>query len=466
MSERRPNIILIMSDQQRADTLGLDGNDHMVTPNLDKLVDEGAIFRQCFAQGACCTTTRASAFSGKYPHELDLLANVPWDGRDNWVELLQQAGYQTASIGKMHLQPLRASCGFEYRFVCENKTHLFAPDNEPDDWVKHLAENGLQRPLDYRANTLNLQERLGDTEFPLDEDLHGDVFIGNNAVEWIRRCEDGRPLFLHIGFTGPENPYDSPQRYKDMYLDRHIPPPKSKLGELYEKPPEQRRQMLELEMRIGGDTFRGSRTDAEGLRRMRAAYFAGVTLIDEYIGKILHALETQGLLDDAIVIYCSDHGDAIGDNELMHNWFMYDSVTRVPLLLWGPKYFAPVQYDCLVELFDIAPTILGLASLPVRPEIHARSLLPVLEGEKSFAPKEHVFCEEKHMVMVRSEEWKLVYYHGKNYGELYDLLSDPNESNNLFNDPSCRPHKAKLVEAMEDWYARTGGPAESLLRYI
>ena len=478
MSAKRPNIILIIPDQQRFDTIAAAGYEYMITPNLDRLAGEGVIMDQCFTQGACCMPARAAFFAGKYAHQLDILTNVErWDGQDNWVKQLSTAGYQTASIGKMHTKPWRSPCGFEYRFVCENKNEPFPPGVEPDEWVKYLASKGLERPLDYPQTMDDFFDRMGDVDFPLDTEHHEDMFIARKTVEWIEQRQDDRPLFLHVGFAGPHDPYDAPKQYKDMYRDRDIPSPHAVPGERQNKPPEQNAAMAAYETEATESTIRLSHATPDRLRRLRSAYYAGITLIDEQIGKIIETLDARGLLEDSVIIFCSDHGCAMGDNEMVHKWFMYDSMTRVPMLLWGPKYFPNGRFNALVELFDVAPTILELAGAEVPDDLEARSFLPLLKGDQSstpsapsspsspFAPRECVFCEEKHIVMARTSDWKLVYYNGKDYGELYDLAADPHESTNLWDSPDHQQQKDKLIATMEDWYARTGGRCETLEDY-
>lgn len=464
MAVSKPNIIFIMTDQQRADTIAAAGYDHMITPNLDRLAEQGVIFHRCFTQGACCVPARASVFSGKYAHKHGLLTNKPWSGQDNWVELLAGSGYQTVNIGKMHLHPFDAPCGFEHRFVCENKNQPYR-QGWVDQWVKFLSSKGYERPLDYHNTMPDFYDRLCDVDFPLPEDYHEDVFIGTSTVEWIRQRSDDRPLFLFVGFAGPHDPFDAPQRYKDMYDGRDIPPPHIAPGELAAKPPEQKHYMDEYETAEHCIAIRRSHFTPERLRGMRVANFAGVTLIDEWVGNILDALDAKGLLENSIVIFTSDHGDALGDNDMVYKWFMYDSMTRVPMLVWGPKHFEPARRQSLVELFDVGPTILDLASVTVPGHIQARSFCPLLTGEGEYPQKQHVFCEEKNMVMVRSDKWKLVHYHGRPYGELYDLIGDPDESKNLFNSADHQDVKQDLIAVMNDWYAATGGKSDGLANY-
>ncbi len=466
--QKRPNIILIVPDQQRADTFGFTGNDHMITPNFDKLGREGVWIENCFTQGGCCMPARAAMFCGKYAHQLDILTNVShWDGEGNWVECLRQAGYQTASFGGMHLKPWLSPCGFESRVVCENKNEPYPPDQiHVDAWIKYLADHGLERPLDYPTSMPDFYDRLGDVDFPLEEKFHEDVFLGQTVVDWLDERDDDRPLFLHVGWAGPHDPYDPPQRYKDMYAGRDIPQPNAVAGELQTKPPEQQKFMEAFETQESESTIRMSHATPERIAGMRTAYYAGVTLIDEWVGKILDRLDAKGLLEDAIVIVLSDHGDALGDNEMIYKWFMYDSITRVPMLVWGPKYFEKARPTQMVELFDIGPTILDMAGLEAPADYQCESFLGMLKGDASFTGKEYSFCEEKHIVMVRGHDWKLVYYNGCDHGELYDLVNDPGEHANLWDDPGCQDRKAKMIQAMEDWYARTGGRSASLQRMI
>jgi arylsulfatase len=462
----RPNIIFILPDQQRADTLCCAGHEHMITPNLDKLGNEGVIFNRCFTQGACCVPARASLFTGLYAHQHGRLTNATWSGEWNWVENLAKSGYQTASIGGMHLKPWRTPCGFEYRFVVENKNEPYPPGVEPDEWVKYLQSQGLERPLDYPRSMPDFFDRMGDMDFPLEEKHHVDHFLGRKALDWIDKRDDDRPLFLHVGFSGPHDPYDAPERYKAMYADRNVPLPHAVDGELDNKPPEQRQAMAKHETMVATEsTIRMSHATPERLRRMRESYLGGVTLIDEYVGKIVEALDAKGMLENTIIIFASDHGDALGDNNMVYKWFMYDSITRVPLVVWGPKYFGPGRVDELVELFDLGPTILELAGAQTPEHNEARSLTGALKAGK-FAGKDYVFCEEKNMVMVRGRQWKLVYYNGRDHGELYDLANDPHESKNLFDNPAHADRKAELIGVLEDWYKRTGGRSKTLRHYM
>ncbi len=466
MASRPPNVIMIVTDQQRADTIAAAGHPHMFTPHLDGLAREGHVFSQCFSPGACCVPARAALYSGKYPHQQNLLSNTDWNGEDNWVRNFAAAGYQTVGIGKMHLHPWRAPCGFETRFLCENKNQPFKPGEEPDEWVKFLAAKGHERPLDYHRTMPDFLERFGDVEFPFPEEWHEDAFIGAETVKFLEQRDDTRPLFLNIGFAGPHDPFDAPRRCKDLYKDRPLPPAHALPDELAAKPSEQADMMRRHEEGDNCIRIRLSKAGPEGVQRLRAAYYAGVTFIDEWVGRILEALERRGLLENSIVVFTSDHGDALGDNGMIFKWFMYDAMLRVPLLVWSPGRVAAGRTEALVELLDVGPTLLELAGLVVPWGMPAMSLAPALNGVAGFNGKPFVYCEEKHLAMVRSAEWKLVHYHGRPYGELYDLRHDPHEHRNMYDAAEAAGVKAGLYRELEAWYARTGGRPACLQRYL
>jgi arylsulfatase A-like enzyme len=183
-------------------------------------------------------------------------------------------------------------------------------------------------------------------------------------------------------------------------------------------------------------------------------------MIDEKIGELLQSLEKQGYLDNAVVFFASDHGDCMGDHGLIQKWSMYDCVTRTPLIAWSPTHIqGGRREDGLCQLFDLAPTILDLAGVPVPESFEARTLLPALRNEE-WTPRRHVFCEQagdvnltgtEFITMVRSRRFKLVHYKGESYGQLFDLEEDPGEVRDLWSSPAHQPVKQELLDTLRDW---------------
>ena len=459
-----PNIILIITDQQRFDTIRSLGFDYMETPNLDRLVSEGVAFTQCHITAPSCAPSRASLFTGFYPHTTGILKNADtW--RHSWVESLNAAGYHCVNIGKMHTFPYETPLGFHERYVVENKDRYLEGRYYFDEWDKAMRARGLvkqQREL-YRQRG-DYHERLGAFEWELPEDIHSDVFVGNMACWWLNSYPTTQPLFLQIGFPGPHPPYDPIPRYAEPYLDKELPLPNVTADELASQPPPFA-TMRQHNTEVDHDSVvHQLNPTPEQQHRQRAYYFANVTMIDEQIGLILEALESQGYLDNAIVVFTSDHGDCLGDHGHSQKWTMYDIITRMPLIVWAPGRFkGGRQLDGLCQQMDIAPALLEMAGIPVPEDMEADSLLPALLGD-NWSGRRHVFAEHcrdgilqdtEYMSMVRSQDWKLVHFLGESFGQLFHLAEDPSEVNNLWDSPAASQKKQELLHTLLEWRIRS-----------
>lgn len=464
MTDPRPNIIFIITDQQRYDTIRALGYDYMDTPHLDRLAGEGVVFTDCHVTAASCAPARASLFKGYYPHTTGILKNADmW--RRSWIELLNGAGYHCTNIGKMHTWPFETELGFDERYVVENKDRYLEGRYYFDEWDKALRFRGLvkqQREL-YRRLP-DYRQRLGAFEWELPEDAHPDMFVGDMAVWWINSFPKTEPLFLQIGFPGPHPPYDPIPRYAEPYLKQDLPLLEVTEEELENQPPpfkELRRHNHEIDH---DSVVLDLNPTQEQRRRQRAYYLANVTMIDEKVGQILAALDRQGYLDNAVVIFTSDHGDCLTDHGHSQKWTMYDLITRVPLVVWSPQRFPggrTVKAPC--QQIDLGPTILELAQVEVPHTLEAISLLDALFGAE-WAGRNYVFAEQakdgiltgcEFMTMVRSPAWKLVHFLDEPYGQLFDLLHDPNELHNLWPDPAAAEMKQELLAVLREWRIRS-----------
>lgn len=464
MSDARPNIILIITDQQRYDTINALGYPYVDTPHLDRLVHEGTAFTQNHVTAASCAPSRASLFTGYYPHTVGVLKNADlW--RHSWVEDLAAAGYHCVNVGKMHTFPYETPLGFHERFVVENKDRYLEGRWFFDRWDMALQAQGLikQQRESYRQRP-DYHERLGAFTWDLPENTHSDVFVGETATWWVDHKPHVEPLFLQVGFPGPHPPYDPTPRYLERYLDRDLPLPAVTPEELEAQPPAQK-ELREHNTRIDHDSIAWTHTPTkEQLHRLRAHYMANMTMIDDQIGQLMAALERQGYLNNAVIIFTSDHGDCLGDHGHIQKWTMYDAITRTPLIVWAPGRFeGGRKLDGLCQQMDIAPVILELAGIEVPTSWEAESLMPALQGE-AWQGREYVFCEHPRdpiltgtewMTMVRDRGWKLVHYVDSPEGELYDLAADPGEHRNLWHDPVCAARKEELLGVLRDWLIRS-----------
>ncbi len=463
----RPNIILIMTDQQRADTINATGSPWMQTPNLDRLVHEGTAFSHCFVNSPVCVAARSSLFMGKFPHGTGIFTNFqPWE--PVWVSSLVDAGYHCASIGKMHINPYDRLGGFHQRFPVENKDRpLFLDEHDRafyDEWDKALKVRRIEKPSRYTRiarNPEGYREAVGCFPWELDEDMHSDMFIGDTALWWLEDRKADSPLFLQIGFPGPHPPYDPIPRYLDRYANADIPLPSVTAEELVRQPQAHaiyRRNIIDFN--FDSVAWRNDVT-AEEILRIRRHYAANVTMIDEKVGQIMEMLQAKGYLEDAIVIFTSDHADALGDHGHIQKWTMYDSVVKVPLVFWSPGRIPAGRIeDRLVQLTDIAPTILDFAGLPTPDDFEAATLLPHLGGKCGAETEDVVYAElgrdhiqsgAEYIVMRRDRDWKLVFYQGEPDGELYDLNTDPGEHHNLWAKPDYAEQRDTMLHEVQNW---------------
>lgn len=461
MSATRPHIILVMTDQQRFDTIKALDAGHMDTPNLDRLVREGVSFDNCFVNAPSCVPSRAALFSGYNPHTSGVLKNGQVWGR-TWVEQLAASGYHCVNVGKMHTIPYDTPAGFHERFVVENKDRFFEGRWYADEWDKSLVHQGVTKPsrAGYRA-LADYQERLGAFDWPLADHQHSDVFVAETAMWWLKTRPKPGALFMQVGFVGPHPPYDPPARYTKAYLEKaDLPVPDVRADEL-DSLPASLKAKREHDVHVDHDAVSWQLDPSpEQLRRLRAHYDGNVTLIDEQLGRLIETLDESGYLENCVLIFMSDHGDNLGEHGLSQKWSMYDAVTRVPAIVWAPGRFAGGRrLKPMCQLFDFGPTILELAGLSPSPDMEAQSLLPALRGE-DWAGRPAVFCEQvgdvamastRLITMIRTESEKAVFFLDAADGQFFDLEADPNEVRNLWNEPAAQPRIAELRRQLLDW---------------
>jgi arylsulfatase len=459
----QPNIILIVTDQERYDTIGALGFDWMQTPNLDRLMNEGVSFDRCYCTAPSCAPSRASFFCADWPHRIGVLRNGHHWQKPSWIETFQDAGYHTINLGKMHTQPVDDHCGFDQRFIVENKdrpTWAAVGGYFYDEWQRYLFQNGVKFPERnwYKAEHPDWAEGCGAYPWPLEEKYHPDQYVGDLADWFIRQWPSGGPMFMEIGFPGPHPPYDPPQRYLDMYEGVDIPIPEVDRAELDGQPLPHASYRREMMTNNHDSVKWHDQPTAEQLRRLRKHYAANMTLIDEQVGRIVQALEDTGMLDNTVIVFTSDHGDNLGDHGHIQKWTFYEEILRVPAIAWAPgRLPAGQRYDGMIEQFDLAAMMLEFAGLDLPDDSPAQSAAGLVDG--TWKGRDAVFAEHgpdalmyeiDYMHMVRTDRWKLVRYKERDYGELYDLASDAGETRNLWDDPACADIKLEMLNRLLD----------------
>ena len=466
----RPNVLLIMPDQHRGDCLSCSGHAVVRTPNIDRIASEGINFTRTYTQSPICVPARAALMVGRYPHQIGILHNKSFlrPETPNLLHCLQDTGYHTAEIGKVHL-----GAGRRIADTRDNIDHLkaFGFDYADEDWGKMAYvsmtspwTDSLKREGLLKAYQDDMKARAGRAVAALpitEKELEGivpkqmwyadpspavmphypDNSIGDRSVAWLKNYSGDRPFFLQVGFMGPHDPYDAPQEYADPYLKaiNRIPLDSLKLPET---PSDDYRRMLDIFTYYSDSDS----LDEEKIRRLRAYYYGNISLIDEKIGEMLAVLEERGWMDNTLIIYTSDHGDHVGHHKLVGKVAMYNPSMHVPLVIRPPKAVEPRTVEDLIELNDVNPTILEAAGAAPLAGSHAASLFPYL-GRTDRRIHDAVFSEVYAFTAVITDRYNYVVERATGRPcSLYDLDEDPLEENNLAADPAAGGIRDRLYE--------------------
>lgn len=473
----KPNVIFLMTDQQRWDALGV-VNPLVKTPNIDGLAKNGIRYEQAVCQAPMCVPSRYSMMLGYYPSQIGVRGNgggVFFEERLPSVplpEIMRQNGYQTAGFGKTHwnhgfLNPEPPTRGFEVRAEGQSrdsaqyeKGAVMMSDVNPEGLAAYYAET-----KDFGGGEENAQGYLGCTSKVPAKD-HRDGFIAQQCLKFLDEGVDpDRPLFLYLSFIKPHAGFNVIKEFEDMYDINDIPD--VPLPEWLEEPNTHinatRQQNPQMQLRYERWREVWKDLSKEERRRTTLRYWANCTWLDNYFGQVLEKLEKLGRLENSLIVFCSDHGDMMGERQHMFSKYcLFESSVRVPLILSGsviPKEKRGTVDDRAAELVDIIPTITNILGAQQNPMLPGLDLL----GDKK---KLGGFCEfyggapnrmyGTPAYMWRKKDWKLILYLpgplteavwkvDQTQGELYNLAEDPHEWNNLYDDHQY----AKIREQMK-----------------
>ncbi|MET3768208.1 arylsulfatase A-like enzyme [Marisediminicola sp. UYEF4] len=453
------NILFLMTDQHRVDTLGAYGNRLAATPVLDELARTGTRFDRWYTPTAICTPARASLLTGQAPFRHKVLANhernvgyledLP-DGQFTFSEALRDKGYNCGLIGKWHIgnHKRAADLGFD------------GPDLpgwhnpvENEDYLAYLSENGLP-PYEISDRVRGVLPNGGPGNL-LAARLHQPVeatfeyYLATRAIELLERYaadaeESGTPFFLELSFYGPHLPYIVPNEYFDMFDPEQIELPKSISEDFVGKPPVQKNYSAHWTF----DTM-----PLAVSRKLIAVYWGYVALIDKQIGRVIEAMERLGLTGDTAVFFTCDHGEFTGSHRLHDKGpAMYEDIYRTPGLLRVPGAPAGIVRTEFVSLMDATATILELAGIDPSLAVDSRSLMPLVRGEE-VDWQEDIVCEfhGHHFPypqrMLRNDRYKLV-VNPDSVNELYDLEIDPDELVNGYEQAGMAEIRASMMRRL------------------
>lgn len=471
----QPNILWICTDRQRSDTLGCTGNPWVTTPNLDALAAQGVVFQQAHAQCSICSPSRASFLTGRYPRTTRLTRNgqtIPADER-LISRLLANAGYVCGHGGKLHLSAgapdltawseIRIDDGYT-----AFDWSLHPPGPPVNAYTAWLSEHNIP----FQRTPVEGSRYI---EVGMPAEWSNPAWTAQRAINFIRCSKDlGRPWFFTCSIEAPHNPFDPPERFLRPYLDRldDLPLPRYVDGELADKPPFQRTDRAGA-WGSGNGYFAYEDMSARDHRMIRAAYWALCDHVDYEVGRIMQSLRETGQLENTLVLFMSDHGEMLGDHGFYFQGpYFYPEMVRVPLIMSWPGHTRSASSQALVELVDIAPTLLDAAGVERYAGMQGKSLWPLLSGTGDVnTHREDVYSEYYQAIPrgyardggawitgLRTPTHALSVVHGRDEGELYDLRDDPGEHRNRWNDPACLATKAQLLKRLCDRMAETVDP--------
>ena len=468
----RPNILWYCADQQRYDTIHALGNSHIHTPCLDSLCEEGTAFTRAYTQCPICTPSRATFLTGRYPntHHVYRNNNEYFPPHEVLVtKLLAEAGYDCALAGRLHLSLARKG---NYERRPDDGYRKFFWSNHPNPDYPYGHDYAIWLEEEKGVDIVELYGALsGQVGAGVPTEYHQTTWCSEMAIRFINEKRDG-PWLMSINPFDPHPPFDPPQEYLDRYDPETLPYPLFRESDI-----ERQKTFRNLDQHtkdainpltssnqynITGTVERGlmgsvppSSYDA---RLAIACYYAQIELIGDQLRRIIDTLDKTGQRENTLIIYMSDHGELLGDHGLIYKGCrFFESLVHVPLIIsWPAKGVKSIRSDALVELVDLAPTLLEAAGLEVPYNMQGKSLLPIITGQKDpDYHKDHVISEyndalanmpdKSHGAMYFDGRYKIIIYEGETFGELFDLESDPGEFVNLWDDPNSSDLKSELI---------------------
>ncbi|OGS18049.1 MAG: sulfatase [Elusimicrobia bacterium RIFOXYA2_FULL_40_6] len=482
MPNKKPNILLITSDQQHWNTLGC-LNKEVKTPNLDKLAKQGVVFTRAYCSNPTCTPARASIITGKYPsqHGAWALGTKLSETEHTVGEDFSKAGYKTALVGKAHFQPTKSTKEFtslESEPIVHNKKfwkefhgpfygfdRVELARNHADEsivgqhYVNWMEKNGCKNWKDYflsPAGKVKNQKH----KWLIPEQYHYDNWIASQTNSLMEEYnKKGENFFLWASFFDPHTKYLVPEPWDTMYDPDKITVPSVFRGEHANNPPHfkltQQRNPDFSKWKESGKTMHGfypHSVEKKVLAKDIAVYYAMVSLMDKYIGKILDRLEELNLAKNTIVVFTSDHGHFFGQHGLTTKGpFHYEDMIKIPFIARYPGHIPAGKRSCAMQsLVDLAPTFLKYSGLDIPREMTGVDQSAVWSGRKNQA-RNHVIVENHHepttihLKTYADKRYKITTYFNQKYGEMFDLKKDPKELNNLWNNKKHARLKTELL---------------------
>ena len=432
---RKPNIIFIMTDDHASHAMSCYGSKINKTPNLDRIAKEGMRFENCFCTNSICAPSRAVILTGKYSHinrKIDNSGQAFDGGQQTFPKLLQQAGYETAMIGKWHLRS--EPTGFDY-------------------WNVLPGQGAYHNPA-----MIEMGERKKYTGYVTD-------IITDHCIDWLKKRSGDKPFCLMYHHKAPHRNWQPDKKHADMYKSIDFPLPETFDDDYSTRSDAARQQEMTIEhhFMVLSDTkvkppegLKGRELKKWKYQRYMEDYLACVASVDDNVGRLLDYLEEAGLAENTAVFYTSDQGFYLGDHGWYDKRFMYEESLRMPLLArWPGAIKAGSVRNEMVLNLDFGPTFLDMAGIGIPADMQGKSFAAILKGKRPRGWRKSMYYHYyeypgwhavKRHYGIRTERYKLIhFYYDIDAWELYDLKEDPNELNNIYENPAY----AKVVKQLK-----------------
>lgn len=454
-----PNVLLFFTDDQRFDTIQALGNNNIHTPNIDRLVKRGTTFTQahipCGTHGAICMPSRAMLHTGRTLFHLqDSGASIPTD-HTMLGEVLQNSGYQTWGAGKWH----NGREAFNRGFADGDEIYF---GGMADHWNVPAYHYDPSGKYDTRLAYIPNPTEFGNNDIAwrdcdhIHSGVHSSEFLCDAAIRFLKQERDDRPFFCYVSLLAPHDPRTMPQRFLDMYPFDEVALPPNFLGA---------HPFDNGSLRIRDELLAEFPRTPEEIRRHNAEYYAMITHLDHELGRVLDALDSEGLSDDTIIVFAGDNGLAVGQHGLMGKQNCYEHSVHVPLIFAGPGVPENHQSDAFVYLLDIFPTLCELLDVAQPASVEGSSLVSAMQKEDEKVRDYLYFAYISSQRAVKSRTHKLIEYGVRDrerQTQLFDLQTDPWETHNLY---GSREHEETVAELRgvlqqyrEDWESGYSGP--------
>ena len=457
--QTRMNVVLIMADQWRGDSLGLAGHPVVETPNLDRLFHDGVVFDQAYSAVPSCIAARAALLTGlsqRNHGRVGYKDRVKWDYKETLPGLLAAAGYHTHCVGKMHVSPARNLMGFHS--VDLHDGYLHTERCNPYDYG--LADDYLPWLRENCGNDVDITDAgvgcngYSVSPWPYEERYHPTNWVTSKSIDFLRRRDPTKPFFLKVSYHRPHPPLDPPQYYLDRYMNKDLPPvpigdwadDKKFICRNIDSPVPLSDNQIDL---------------------ARRAYYAQLTHIDCQINRLAHALCEHSLEKNTMLIFVSDHGDMLYDHNMVAKAVGFNGSARIPFLVKFPELGekpACSHVDVPVELRDIMPTILDVAGVDLPESVDGHSVLPLCRQEevewREYIHGEHSMGDDSNHWITNGREM-YIWYSSTGRELYFDLRTDPDNLYDLSRQKSDRVVylRDKLIEELtgrEEGYVKNG----------